>query len=173
MRGKYTDLSHYIERSHPLLMTPCWIWQGYTNGSYGVLWAAEFSGYVHRISYENHKGPIPEGMNVCHGCDTPLCINPDHLFVGTQGDNVRDMRAKGRQADPDKHWARVHPDRLRGENNGNAKLKSEDVRRIKVLLRIEGANRKDIAARFGVSRQTIGAIARGESWSHVPEGEVA
>ncbi len=53
--------------------------------------------YAHRVAYELATGPIPEGMVVCHRCDTPACINPDHLFVGTQQDNIADMHRKGRR----------------------------------------------------------------------------
>jgi hypothetical protein len=72
----------------------CWIWQGspYRQTGYGRFG----NKLAHRLSYEKHKGDIPDGMIVCHRCDTPLCINPDHLFLGTMRDNSLDMSSKGR-----------------------------------------------------------------------------
>jgi hypothetical protein len=79
----------------------CWLWQGGTNGNgYGHVsgrWKGKYRAWlVHRLSYEIAYGPIPEGMCVCHRCDTPRCANPAHLFLGTQSDNHKDMENKGR-----------------------------------------------------------------------------
>lgn len=82
----------------------CWIWEGsVSSGSmpYGLLWRDGGRGagfdYAHRVSYRKHIGPIPDGLFVCHRCDTPLCVNPDHLFLGTSQDNTSDRDKKGRQ----------------------------------------------------------------------------
>ena len=79
-------------------MTDCIEWQGprYPNGYGQVRLPKQRSRGAHRVAYEQAFGPIPEGMVVCHRCDNPPCVNPEHLFVGTQLDNQRDMRAKGR-----------------------------------------------------------------------------
>lgn len=74
--------------------TPCWRWRG--KSKYGTVWRDGRNHFVHRVSYELHYGPIPLGMFVCHHCDTPGCIRPTHLFLGTQQDNIRDAVAKGR-----------------------------------------------------------------------------
>ena len=76
--------------------TDCWNWTGATANGYGVL---NFGGQVraHRLAYETFVGPIPDGLLVCHRCDNPRCVNPGHLFVGTNSDNTRDMVSKGRQ----------------------------------------------------------------------------
>src|SRR5882672_8799966 len=83
----------------------CWLWTGGTAGKmhHGVFGVRDPEGkmrttYAHRFSWEIHKGPIPSGMWVLHRCDVPRCVRPDHLFLGTQQDNMDDMIRKGRKA---------------------------------------------------------------------------
>ena len=78
--------------------TGCHIWQGsrHMKQQYGQIRKGGKLVYAHRVSYERQHGPIPYGMNVLHRCDNPPCVNPDHLFLGTQLDNIRDRDAKGR-----------------------------------------------------------------------------
>lgn len=132
----------------------CWIWAAnkYLDG-YGQIKFEGSPRRAHRVSYILYKGPIPEGMLVCHTCDTPLCVNPDHLWLGTHADNHADRNAKGRQA--------------RGENNmGGDKLTDESVREIKSLLS-EGVPQRKIARQYDVSQSLICDINRGRVWTHV------
>ena len=76
--------------------TGCWLWDGRDIKGYGAVSVANKSKLAHRVSYEYHKGPIPDGMFVLHKCDMPLCINPEHLFLGTHAENMADMKRKGR-----------------------------------------------------------------------------
>ena len=89
-------MAHYM----PVPESGCWIWMGAWNGDgYGVVSKTLTRDFqmAHRVFYTEHKGPIAEGLLVCHRCDTPQCVNPDHLFLGTHMDNMHDMIRKGRQ----------------------------------------------------------------------------
>lgn len=105
-------------------------------------------------------GPISGDVCVLHRCDNPPCVRPDHLFLGTQADNIRDMRAKGRGHDGS-GGGQV------GSQHHAAKLTEADVVEIR-RLRASGLLHREIAERFNMSRCQIGDIARGTAWSHVP-----
>lgn len=85
------------------LNTGCWLWAGAMRAGYGTINIRAINVYAHRASYAAHKGAIPRGLFVCHSCDTPLCVNPDHLWLGTPIENVQDMVAKGRHS-PGKNY---------------------------------------------------------------------
>lgn len=92
----------FMAKISPEPMSGCWLWDAQTNHSgYGLIWTRGRQGKAvraHRVSYELFKGPIDDGLFVCHKCDTPQCVNPDHLFLGRDIDNIHDMVSKGR------HW---------------------------------------------------------------------
>lgn len=130
----------------------CWEWQGPPNKSgYGRIWAEGRRWLAHRRAFVLAKGPIPEGMCVCHACDNRLCVNPDHLWLGTNADNVADREAKGRRAAPV------------GETNPNARLTAADV----ALIRAERGHRiiSRVARQFGVSRTQVKRIRDMEAWA--------
>lgn len=138
----------------------CWLWTGPTvNTGYGTVSRYRRHILAHRFAYELTHGPIPEGMKVCHTCDHIRCINPAHLFTGTQKDNVDDMIAKGRAAG----WAKDHP---RGSAHGRAKINEDQVREIRVQ-RARGIPRATVAATFGISMVSVDKIVYHETWQHV------
>lgn len=107
---------------HMLHLGPCWLWTGGTfDAGYGSFWDAEAGNDrgAHRVSWELARGPIPEGLWVLHRCDTPPCVNPAHLFLGTSADNMRDAATKGRTARGDRNGSHLYPERRpRGEKHG-------------------------------------------------------
>lgn len=142
------------------LETPCWIWSGSRFGSgYGQIKYQNIFQGAHRASYKHFKGEIPQGHNVLHHCDIPLCVNPEHLFLGTQRDNIADMIAKRRGA--------FQGNGFRGEGNGNAKLTEDDVITIKRLVVVGELSKSDIARKFQIGEGAVYNIIAGRSWSHI------
>lgn len=133
----------------------CWEWTAYRNqDGYGMIHISRGVTHAHRVAWELANGPIPQDMSVCHHCDNPSCCNPDHLYVGTQADNMQDMSKRGRG---------VYPD-TRGENHGLSKLTEHDVREIRRLRSEEGWTLRQLAAAFSVSESTVSVVARHEAW---------
>lgn len=142
--------------------TGCWEWIGYTDkGGYGRFRIGSSRNgdrnmaTASRLSYEHHIGPIPDGMCVCHSCDNPACVNPDHLWLGTYQDNMDDMVAKGR-------W-KSHG--FKGEQCPRAKLTEKDVLKIRKL--VKSMSNKQVAKMFGVHHSTISLIKLGKNWKHL------
>ena len=109
--------------------------------------------YAHRVSYELERGPIPEGHDVMHACDTPLCVNPHHLSVGTRVDNMQDAARKGRT------WKGGMP----GVRNGRAKITEDDVR----AIRASTEPTADLAKRYGIYTTMVSRIRAGKAWKSV------
>ncbi len=125
---------------------------------------------THRISYQLHFGPIPEGMLVCHHCDNVKCVRPDHLFVGTSQDNTSDMMKKGRYVtNPgEKHYTYRRPELIRkGEKAPYRKLTEEIIRDIRASYVPRKVTLYDLADKYGVSYSLIGQIVRRVIWDHV------
>jgi hypothetical protein len=144
----------------------CWNWKrGKSSAGYGGVYFGKKRFYAHRVMYELFIGAVPSGMEVCHKCDNPSCVNPEHLFIGTHKDNMRDMADKGR-------WPILS---LPGSANPSSKLKENQVMDIIAELR-NGSNGAALARKYGVTRTTIGYIKHGKKWGwltgRVPNTEV-
>lgn len=133
----------------------CWIWTGAKQaGGYGTVGRpgrGAGNALTHRMVWEMTNGPIPPGMCVCHRCDVRACVRPSHLFTGTQAENIRDAKAKGRH---------VH-----GVTQGQAKLTEAHARTIKLMM-ANGVRQRDIIRIVGIPRHFVNAIAKG-AWSHI------
>lgn len=148
---KYEKLSvHDVWESRIEKTESCWLWRGQI-GTYGY-------GYIslngkptlaHRFVYEQLVGPIPQGLYLLHSCDTPACVNPDHLRCGTQKENIQDAVDRGRIE--------------KGEDRYNAKLTETDIR----AIRADGRPKAHIARDYGVTRALIRGIQAGRRWKHV------
>lgn len=147
----------------------CWEWQAgcFRGGGYGMFWRDGKNMGAHRVSWEIHRGLIPEGMFICHRCDNPPCVNPAHLFLGTPADNQADASRKGRLPAGSRHHMRQQPELiLRGDDAPWSKLTSEKIVRIR-RLHSEGANASELSRRFNVSRWAIRRVVARETWKHI------
>ena len=132
----------------------CWEWFGRTNKKkYGVIRKGVKTYSAHRVSWEIHNGPIPNGMHVLHTCDMPWCVNPSHLWLGTNTDNIADKMEKGRHRSP------------AGENQKDSFLSREQVEEIRSLYWEQYLYQKDIASKFGVHQSQISKIVNNKQWN--------
>ena len=136
-------------------MCDCWYWVGYRDHLGYGRFNGELESKAHRASWRIFVGEIPDGMNVLHRCDVRCCVNPDHLFLGSQSDNVRDMVAKGRN--------RCSPQF--GEHNPMAVLSVDSVNNMRRRRTESGDSYKRIAQDFGVSTMTAFRAITGQSWN--------
>jgi hypothetical protein len=137
----------------------CWPWQaGRRAGGYGWFQTGSGPERAHRVAWELIHGPIPEGMFVCHACDNPPCCNPAHLFLGTQAENLADMRTKGRGR------GKVSL----GEAHPHHKLTNAIVREIRARYRPRVVTQAQLAAEYGVGVDLIAAVVQRRLWRHVP-----
>lgn len=137
----------------------CWPWSGTRDRKgYGVIRLAGGQFKAHRVTWAAFRGPIPDGMCVCHHCDNPGCINPKHLFLGTIGDNNRDMMQKGRH-----RWG----DRPKGERHVHAVLTASLVREIRrrYVPRHPTNGGAALAREYCLSKHTLySALPGGRNW---------
>jgi hypothetical protein len=139
----------------------CWLWMGTkTKAGYGHFQINNRTAAAHRISYMLHHGEIPEGEGfhgyvVCHKCDNPSCVNPKHLFLGTQYSNMQDRDRKGRRA------------ALLGSRHGMAQLSDDQVKTIREIAATRRFSQMQIAKMFDVSNSMISLIINRKNWTHI------
>lgn len=141
-RGRPKTPAHdrFLASIFPVTESGCWIWmKGLVNG-YGDFYPEGVRVLAHRYSWEHVNGPIPDGLYVCHHCDVRCCVNPDHLFIGTQYENLQDMIRKGR-------------------NVKKRRLKPEDALLASVLVQARGLTEAQViaainAGEFSAERRT-------------------
>lgn len=147
-----TALERFEAKYTPEPNTGCWLWTAcLSTDGYGQFRFEGRNHSTHRFSYKLYVGPIPKGLFVLHKCDVKLCVNPDHLFLGTHTDNMTDMVSKGRNAE------------RTGEKNGKAKLTPTEVLAIRTDTRFQ----RVIAAEYGVRQAAISKIKLGKTWAHI------
>jgi len=134
----------------------CWLWTASGAAGYGRIKSPEGKGLLlaHRVAYETTIGPLPPGMKACHSCDNPKCVNPNHIFPGTQSQNMQDCANKGRLHIPDQ-W---------GEKNPLARLTAEKVREIRALWAGKKYSMQDLADVYQVSRGAINNVVHNHTW---------
>jgi len=141
-------------------MSGCWLWEGaiFKRTGYGQMRMNKKIFLAHRIAWELHRGPIPQGEGyhgicVCHRCDNPFCVNPDHLFLGTHTDNMQDKANKGR----------TRP----GDKGSKCHLSSLTEEQVLSIRKETGRTYTDIAKDYGVTRTAISSIIRRKQWKHI------
>lgn len=154
MGGIFTlkDLKRFWAKISPEPNSGCWLWVGALNTKgYGQLWHNGKLRFAHRLSYQNYVGPIAEGMDMCHRCDVPVCVNPEHLWPGSTSENIIDCVVKGRA------------NRALGEQNGKSRLTNDGVRYIREMA-AQGVEYTVIAKTLSIAPSTVGQVANGKSW---------
>lgn len=159
----------FVERRGP---DDCWPWKGSKfTGGYGQMKIGPRNVRVHRVAYFIQHGADPLDKPILHSCDFPPCCNGAHLRADTYQANIVECVAKGRAnpAHGERHGSRTKPEQwARGERVGSSKLTSDDISEIRRLYSTGALTQQRIADQFGVARETVGVIVRGERWKHLP-----
>jgi hypothetical protein len=143
-----------FRRKHRIDANGCWIWTATCDRcGYGAFSHNGVAAKAHRVSWRIHNGDIPSGMCVLHTCDVRNCVNPDHLFLGTQTDNMHDMANKNRSPVGIAHY--------------KTKFDESAVRTIRARW-AAGERQVDLAAEFNVNQSVISKVVRRRTWSHIP-----
>ncbi len=151
-----TDRERFDDKWIPEPYSGCWLWTGFVQSSgYGQIQINRKPVPAHRVAWEMFRGDIPQGMRICHKCDTRSCVNPEHLFTGTQKDNMQDCIKKGRIFRPI------------GQKNFNCKITESDARFIRESL----ASSDSLALRFGIKRRQVNRIKSKEQWRFFPTND--
>ena len=152
--NEYADVDErrfmaHVDQDDP---SGCWLWTSYQTGTnYAGYYHKGKTSFAHRVSYSLFVGPIPPGMFVLHTCDVRMCVNPDHLYLGTHVENARDRSVRGRSC--------------HGEAHLSAKLTEDDVRAIRLAHPEKGC--AVLAREYGVVESNIYQIANRLTWKHV------
>jgi len=139
-------MDQFMAKVHFEPNSGCWLWEGSEGDPYGRMMVSGLSAKAHQLSYCLHKGPLVSGLDICHKCDTPGCVNPNHLFLGTRRENGIDAARKGRCR------AQV--------------LRVGDVKNIRAAIAI-GIPQRQLAETYGVTDATICDLKMGRTWAHV------
>lgn len=157
-RNERLNLDKFMEKVMPEPNTGCWLWsdnlseKGYGNTVKMLPTGKSIRG-AHRISFYLHNGEFDYSKCVCHKCDTPCCVNPDHLFLGTPQENTMDMKLKGRAS--------------KGEHIPTAKLTESNVIEIRNRYAIGGHTTRSLAKEYGIDHGNLSGIIRRDTWKHI------
>ncbi len=147
---------NFLEEAHQGNHIGCWNWyRNLNNKGYGTIYIKNIPILAHRLSFKMHKGKIPKNMCVCHICDNPTCVNPNHLFLGTIAENNADMIKKGRAR------------KAKGEELPFSKLNTSKVRQIRNLYKTGKYTMRELGIMFSVSHTPIVSLINRKTWKHV------
>lgn len=150
--SKHAIQNNFWDNYEPIPESGCWIWTiSQCSKGYGQVWYNGKLIRAYQLSWILSNGPIPKGLCVCHSCDTPLCINPRHLFLGTRADNQRDMCNKGRLIN------------LKGSAHGMALLTESQV----IDIRASDESYLTLSKKYGVGKSAIASIKTRKNWKHL------
>ena len=153
--GVETRFWRYVKKTEE-----CWVWTAFCDNGYGKLSLSgpRRSVWAHRVSWELHFGEIPPGQLVCHHCDNPSCVRPDHLFLGTHGTNAQDKASKDRAPF--------------GEDNPKHVLTEAQVIAMRDLYAAGGISQRAVGKLFGVTQMTVSRAVRGQTWARARGGQL-